>query len=380
MRRPELLLLQLRGTAHAPLADAHVFGPDGAVRSGDFSGCAAICDPMTIAAYRRLHAVRGQPHPRRADRSARRDVSPARAAADVRRRAAESDAVEQQTRASISSACVSIIASSSATRSSARFSTFDADEVQPFGTSSLQETLVPGLRPHARHAAPERRRQPHARRSAPSVLNELRFGWMRVDGGQVSENRGVDFAAQVGLQGVTSDPRDVGYPQISTRGLYSTFGDPTSFTYRNNQHVELYDNVIVDRGAHRLKFGGYYFHLQLQAGATGQRARRLHVYRPVHRERLRRFPARLSDVRGHRYRPRRRERPDQLVAPVRPGRLAGPRATSRSTSGCATNTTSTCATWTTGSRRWTRRAGWTLRDRERRERDHQRRRRRRCCR
>ena len=27
----------------------------------------------------------------------------------------------------------------------ARFSTFDADEVQPFGTSALQETLVPGF-------------------------------------------------------------------------------------------------------------------------------------------------------------------------------------------------------------------------------------------
>ena len=27
----------------------------------------------------------------------------------------------------------------------ARFSTFDADELQPFGTSALQETLVPGF-------------------------------------------------------------------------------------------------------------------------------------------------------------------------------------------------------------------------------------------
>ena len=54
---------------------------------------------------------------------------------------------------------------------------------------------------------------------------------MHVTGGQASENRGVDFAGAVGLQGVTTDPRDVGYPQMSTRGLYSTFGDPTSFVY-----------------------------------------------------------------------------------------------------------------------------------------------------
>jgi hypothetical protein len=34
-------------------------------------------------------------------------------------------------------------------------------------------------------------------------------------------NRGVDFAGQAGLTGVTRDPRDVGFPQISTAGLFS---------------------------------------------------------------------------------------------------------------------------------------------------------------
>ena len=79
-----------------------------------------------------------------------------------------------------------------------------------------------------------------------------------------AQNRGVDFASQVGLQGVTKDPRDMGYPQISTRGLYSVFGDPTTFTYRDNQHFEFYENVLFDRGAHRIKFGGYFFHLQFR--------------------------------------------------------------------------------------------------------------------
>jgi hypothetical protein len=68
----------------------------------------------------------------------------------------------------------------------------------------------------------------------------------------------------MGLLGVTRDPRDMGFPQISVRGLYSTMGDPTSFVFRDNQHFEVYNNVTVDRGAHRLKFGGYYFHLQLR--------------------------------------------------------------------------------------------------------------------
>jgi hypothetical protein len=145
----------------------------------------------------------------------------------------------------------------------ARFSTFDADERQPFGTSALQETLVPGF---GRSLTTSTRNlvASHMRTFGMSVLNELRFGWMRVEGGQASLNRGVDFAGETGLLGVTRDPRDVGFPQISTRGLYSTMGDPTSFVSRDNQHFELYDNVTVDRGAHRFKVGGYFFHLQLR--------------------------------------------------------------------------------------------------------------------
>jgi carboxypeptidase family protein len=144
----------------------------------------------------------------------------------------------------------------------ARFSTFDAEEIQPFGAGALQETLVPGfgrtLTTRTRNAVVS-----HTHVFGTSVLNELRFGWMRVEGGQTSVNRGTDFAGRVGLQGVTRDPRDTGFPQISVGGLYSTMGDPTSFVFRNNEHVELYENVTLDRGAHRLKFGAYYFHLRL---------------------------------------------------------------------------------------------------------------------
>ena len=145
----------------------------------------------------------------------------------------------------------------------ARVSTFDADEIQPFGTSSLQETLVPGfgrgVNTKARNVGVS-----HTHVFGSTMVNELRVGWMGVQGGQTSLNRGIDFASRVGLQGVTRDPRDVGFPQISTRGLYSTFGDPTSFVYRNNDHLEVYDNVLLDRGAHRWKFGGYYFHLKFR--------------------------------------------------------------------------------------------------------------------
>ena len=145
----------------------------------------------------------------------------------------------------------------------ARFSTFDAEEIQPFGTSALQEALVPGfgrsLTTKTRNAVLS-----HTRIFGTGMLNELRFGWMKVSGGQLSPNSGNPFAQEVGLLGVTTDPRDMGFPQVSTSGRYSTFGDPTIFTTRDNQHFELFDNFTIDRGAHRVKFGAYYFHLQLR--------------------------------------------------------------------------------------------------------------------
>jgi hypothetical protein len=41
-------------------------------------------------------------------------------------------------------------------------------------------------------------------------------------------------------------------------------GDPTSVVYRHDVHVELFDNVLIDRGAHHVKFGVYYFHLNFR--------------------------------------------------------------------------------------------------------------------
>ncbi len=144
-----------------------------------------------------------------------------------------------------------------------RYSTFYANDLQPYGTGVLNEALVPGFG-RTLNTDTQNLALSDVQTLGPTKLNEVRFGWMAVNGGQQSVNRGVDFAGQTGLLGVTSDPRNAGYPQISTGGLYSTMGDPTSFTYRDNQHFELYDTFMLNRGAHRLRFGGYYYHLQLR--------------------------------------------------------------------------------------------------------------------
>ena len=239
--------------------------PSAAVRAGDF-GAFALCDPLSrdpvtgacgsYFAGNRIPADRMDPLARA---FLERVPLPNAGAGEVQNltsvEASESD-VDQ-----ISVRVDQRIGTSD--RAFVRFSTFDAHDLQPFGTSVQQETLIPGfgrtLSTRTRNLAAS-----YTRTLGTSMLNETRFGWMSVDGGQESLNRGVDFADAVGLLGVTRDPRDLGFPQIDTGGLYSAMGDPTSFIFRRNEHFELYDNFLIDRGAHRLKFGAYWFHLRFR--------------------------------------------------------------------------------------------------------------------
>jgi hypothetical protein len=238
--------------------------PSASMRGGDFAGAAPICDPLTIDAS----TGRCTPFPDNRIPASRLDPLAAAflqhvplptSAASLQNLAS----VEQQRRDTTQVSVRVDHRLGTSDQIFARFSTFDADERQPFGTSSLQETLVPGF---GRNVGTTSRNLgvSYTRVFGPRVLWEARGGWLRVDGGQTSVNHGVDFAAQVGLQGVTRDGRDIGYPQISTGGLFSTMGDPATFVFRDNQHFELYNSLLVDRGAHRVKFGGYVYHLQFR--------------------------------------------------------------------------------------------------------------------
>lgn len=237
--------------------------PPLALRQGDFSGYPALCDPLTIP-------TAGTCQPFADNRIPASRIDPI-AAAFLRQIALPTSSdpfqnlvASEESDRQLDQFSVRLDHRLTSTDNLfARFSTFDADETQPFGTSALQESLVPGFG-RALNTRTRNLLVSHTHVLNNSMLNELRFGWLRVEGGQTSVNRGVDFAGQVGLLGVTRDPRDVGYPQISTRGLYSTMGDPTSFVFRHNQHFELYDSFTMDRGRHRVRFGGYYFRLQLR--------------------------------------------------------------------------------------------------------------------
>ncbi|HEX5082241.1 MAG TPA: TonB-dependent receptor [Blastocatellia bacterium] len=144
-----------------------------------------------------------------------------------------------------------------------RLTAYRARALQPYGSSQLDESLVPGfgreLTTRTYNVALS-----HTHTFTNNVLNEFRFGWLGVSGGQASLNQGVDFASSAGLQGVTEDPRDVGYPQVTFGGLYGAMGDPVNIITRNDQSYEFFDNVLIQHGAHKIKFGGYFFYLKFR--------------------------------------------------------------------------------------------------------------------
>jgi hypothetical protein len=141
-----------------------------------------------------------------------------------------------------------------------RASVFDANEADPFGSSVLNEALLPGFgRTLRTHSVDLMAGETHI--LSASAVNEFRFGWLRVSGGQGDPNAGNPYASQYGLQGTTSNPSDMGYPQVSLSNTFSTIGDATAFTQRIDRNFEVFDNVMLHRGAHTLQFGAYFFHL-----------------------------------------------------------------------------------------------------------------------
>ena len=143
-----------------------------------------------------------------------------------------------------------------------RGSIFDDNEFDPFGSGALNETLLPGfgynLRTHTDNLSATWN---HI--FSTSWINEVRFGWMWVGGGEISPNAGTNFAGQTGLQGVSANPLDTGYPDVTITG-FSTLGESTQYVSRKDNDYEFYDNVIWHHGTHTVKFGGYFFHLDFE--------------------------------------------------------------------------------------------------------------------
>jgi len=144
-----------------------------------------------------------------------------------------------------------------------RFSIYNVNTFQPFGTSTLNESLIPGF---GRTVSTKTYNLAlnYSHFFSTNVLNEIRFGYLDVSGGQSSTNTADNFAVRAGLRGINPDSRDAGYPQMTFAGVQSTMGDPTSFVHRANKSFDVYDNFLINRGRHKLKFGASWFHLKFR--------------------------------------------------------------------------------------------------------------------
>ncbi|HEY2384493.1 MAG TPA: carboxypeptidase-like regulatory domain-containing protein [Terriglobia bacterium] len=132
---------------------------------------------------------------------------------------------------------------------------------QPFGSSQLNETLVPGFGYNlTTRTANIAIGETHIFGS--NVISEARLGFLRVTGGQQSQNQGFNFAGNSGILGVAPAPDQTGYPSVSFSGAYSTAGDPSNLFTRRDNSFDFMENVSWLRGSHSTKFGAYIFRLQ----------------------------------------------------------------------------------------------------------------------
>jgi len=245
--------------------------PTAAMRNGDFSGLPVIYDPASVSATGQRLAFPGNRIPFA--------LNPVAAALLAAVPFPNLPGVAQNL---LSTQTQSINTNQGSARLDHRFtdqdnvylraSLFDAREADPFGSGVLQESLLPGFgRTLSTHSINGAAGWTHG--FSASLLNEARFGYLSVTGGQRSPNAGNNFAAQTGVQGVTTNPLDLGYPQFSFGGQFTTMGDPALFTFRGNRDFELYDNLTFHHGKHTLKFGVYFMHYDLQTvnpnGARG---------------------------------------------------------------------------------------------------------------
>lgn len=157
----------------------------------------------------------------------------------------------------------------------ARMSILDTHGFLPFGSTAINESLIPSfgydLRTHTDNLSAT-----WSHVFSASWLNEARFGWMRVSGGEISPNAGNAFGSNTGLQGVTANPLDTGYPDVTITG-FSALGESTQYVSRLDTDYEFYDNVIWHHGTHTIKFGGYFYHLDFDP-VNAQNARGTFVF------------------------------------------------------------------------------------------------------
>ena len=106
---------------------------------------------------------------------------------------------------------------------------------------------------------------------SPSTINEIRLGYNRSRGNTVSARTFTDdVAGRLGVGGVSNDPIDFGFPNISIIPNYAAVSDPSNPfpTIRKDNLYQLNETMSVNRAAHALRFGVQIYRSELNACRT----------------------------------------------------------------------------------------------------------------
>ncbi len=138
-----------------------------------------------------------------------------------------------------------------------RFSFSNTDLFQPFGPltqfSATTVGSVPGfgidLTSDARNLVVN-----WTRTFTPALVGEFKFGYNRVEGGQLHENSGNDFGQRNNIGNTAQTGPLSGFPRFQT-GLFTDFGDTTTLIRRTTQDYLWGGDLSWTHGHHEIKFG-----------------------------------------------------------------------------------------------------------------------------
>jgi hypothetical protein len=98
---------------------------------------------------------------------------------------------------------------------------------------------------------------------SPSLVGDFRLGWTRGNYFTNPPNVGVDGAAQIGLKNVPNDPLIVGgVPKINMQGFDAVGRHTSTPQFQTPRSINPRATISWNRGAHFIKFGGEFLHVQ----------------------------------------------------------------------------------------------------------------------
>ncbi len=97
----------------------------------------------------------------------------------------------------------------------------------------------------------------------PSLINELRLGFVRMRTAVLQENHGTDIAARLGFPDVSTNPVDLGAPNINLIG-FDGIGAPINYPQdRHDTTLQVADNLAWTVGRNQFKIGGDFRYVRL---------------------------------------------------------------------------------------------------------------------